>query len=208
MNLLWKGFAFWKIFVYFALANWKQFAIRIIPLWKHFEWLREYSRSHFVFIQGASERCCRMAHVLLGQFCCSLYIYEKAIVQIIIRADLVLIAPHRYSLRLHKAQRYCCTYCENSLILDTPTNTVGPRNALNYVLSPFRNYVLRHKTQQFPEYIFAIFLAFPTFAVLSIEKCRKFFQGAKRCLLAPWLFRAIFSWKIIAKTFGGYGKSP
>ena len=93
MNLLWKGFAFWKIFVYFALANWKQFAIRIIPLWKHFEWLREYSRSHFVFIQGASERCCRMAHVLLGQSCCSFIIYEKAIVQIIIRADLVLIAP-------------------------------------------------------------------------------------------------------------------
>ena len=136
MNLLWKGFAFWKIFVYFALANWKQFAIRIIPLWKHFEWLREYSRSHFVFIQGgASERCCRMAHVLLGQFCCSLYIYEKVIVQIIIRADLVLIAPHRYSLRLHKAQRYCCSYCENLLILDTPTNTVWPRNTLNYVLS-------------------------------------------------------------------------
>ena len=63
-----------------------------------------------------------------------IYIYEKAIVQIIIRADLVLIAPpHRYSLRLHKAQRYCCTYCENPLILGTPTNTVGPRNALNCV---------------------------------------------------------------------------
>ena len=62
------------------------------------------------------------------------YIYEKAIVQIIIRADLVLIAPHRYSLRLQKAQRYCGPYCENPLILDTPANIVGPRNALNYVL--------------------------------------------------------------------------
>ena len=56
----------------------------------------------------------------------------------------------------------------------------------------FRNHVLRHKTQQFPEYIFAIFLAFSTFAVLSTEKSRKFFQGAKRCLLAPCPFRAIF----------------
>ena len=166
------------------------------------------SRSHFVFIQGASERCCWMAHVLLGQFCCSLYIYEKAIVQIIIRADLVLIAPHRYSLRLHKAQRYCCTYCENPLILGTPTNIVGPRNALNYVQGSFRNHVLRHKTQQFPEYIFAIFLSFPIFALLSAAKSRKIFQGAKRCLLAPCLFRVNFSWKIIAKTFGGYGKSP
>ena len=34
-----------------------------------------------------------MAYVLLGQSCCSFIIYEKAIVQIIIRADLVLIAP-------------------------------------------------------------------------------------------------------------------
>ena len=143
--------------------------------------------------RGASERCCRMAHVLLGQFCCSLYIYEKAIVQIIIRADLVLIAPHRYPLHLHKAQRYCCPYCENPLILDTPTNTVGPRNSLNYVLGSFRNHVLRHKTRKIPPQFFAIFLVFPTFAVLSTEKSRKIFQGAKRCLLAPCLFRAIFS---------------
>ena len=122
------------------------------------------------------------------------HIYEKALVQIIIRADLVLIAPpHRYSLRLHKAQRYCCTYCENSLILDTPTNTVGPRNALNYVLGSSRNHVLRHKTRKIPPQVFAIFLAFPTFAVLSTEKSRKIFQGAKRCLLAPCPFRAIFS---------------
>ena len=34
-----------------------------------------------------------MAHVLLGQSYCLFIIYEKAIVQIIIRADLVLIAP-------------------------------------------------------------------------------------------------------------------
>ena len=160
------------------------------------------------FYTGASERCCRMAHVLLGQSCCSFIIYEKAIVQIIIRADLVLIAPHRYPLHLHKAQRYCCPYCENPLILDTPTNTVGPRNSLNYVLSSFRNHVLRHKTRKIPPQVFAIFLAFPTFAVLSTEKKSKNFQGAKRCLLASWLFRAIFSWKIIAKTFGGNGKSP
>lgn len=57
---------------------------------------------------------------------------------------------------------------------------------------PFRNHVLRHKTRKIPPQVFAIFLAFPTFAVLSIEKCRKFFQGAKRCLLAPCPFRAIF----------------
>ena len=136
------------------------------------------------------------------------YIDEKAVVQIIIRADLVLIAPHRYSLRLHKAQRYCWSYCENPLILDTPTNTVGPRNALNYVLSSSRNHVLRHKTRKIPPQVFAIFLAFPTFALLSAEKSRNFFQGAKRCLLAPCPFCAIFSWKIIAKTFGGNGKSP
>ena len=121
------------------------------------------------------------------------YIYEKAIVQIIIRADLVLIAPHRYSLRLHKAQRYCCPYCENPLILDTPANTVWPRNALNYVQGSSRNHVLRHKTRKIPPQVFAIFLAFPTFAVLSTEKSRKIFQGAKRCLLAPCPFRAIFS---------------
>ena len=143
--------------------------------------------------RGASERCCRMAHVLLGQFCCSFIIYEKAIVQIIIRADLVLIAPHRYPLHLHKAQRYCCPYCENPLILDTPTNTVGPRNSLNYVLGSFRNHVLRHKTRKIPPQVFAIFLAFLTFAVLSTAKSRKIFQGAKRCLLAPCTFRAIFS---------------
>ena len=41
--------------------------------------------------------------------------------------------------------------------------------------------------------VFAIFLAFSIFAVLSIEKSRNFFQGAKRCLLAPCPFRAIFS---------------
>jgi hypothetical protein len=117
---------------------------------------------------------------------------KKAVVQIIIRADLVLIATHRYSLHLHKAQRYCWSYCENPLILDTPPNTVGPRNALNYVLGSSRNHVLRHKTRKIPPQVFAIFLAFPTFAVLSIEKCRKFFQGAKRCLLAPCPFRAIF----------------
>ena len=72
----------------------------------------------------------------------------------------------------------------------------------------FWNHVLRHKTRKIPPQVFAIFLAFPTFAVLSTEKSRKFFQGAKRCLLAPCPFRAIFSWKIIAKTFGGNGKSP
>ena len=172
-----------------------------VASWIFTKSLRFYTGGFGTLLQNGA---CLVGAVLLF----IIYIYEKAIVQIIIRADLVLIAPHRYSLRLHKAQRYCCTYCENSLILDTPTNTVGPRNALNYVLSPFRNYVLRHKTQQFPEYIFAIFLSFPTFAVLSTEKSRNFFQGAKRCLLAPWPFRANFSWKIIAKTFGGNGKSP
>ena len=135
-----------------------------------------------------------MAHVLLGQFCCSLYIYEKAIVQIIIRADLVLIAPpHRYSLRLHKAQRYCCSYCENLLILDTPTNTVGPRNALNYVLGSSRNHVLRHKTRKIPPKVFAIFLSFPTFAVLSTEKKSNFFSGRKALSFSALSFsRKIF----------------
>ena len=93
---------------------------------------------------------------------------------------------------------------------DELTNTLGVERSANlcpyvYITAPlhknpaprpifsFRNHVLRHKTQQFPEYIFAIFLAFPTFAVLSTEKSRKFFQGAKRCLLAPCPFRAIFS---------------
>ena len=58
---------------------------------------------------------------------------------------------------------------------------------------PFRNHVLRHKTRKIPPQVIAIFLAFPTFAVLSTAKSRKFFQGAKRCLLAPCPFRAIFS---------------
>ena len=56
----------------------------------------------------------------------------------------------------------------------------------------FRNHVLRHKTRKIPSQVFAIFLSFPTFAVLSTEKSRKIFQGAKRCLLAPCPFRAIF----------------
>mgnify|MGYP004591392287 CR=1 FL=1 len=67
----------------------------------------------------------------------------------------------------------------------------------DFILSPafqrcLTNYNKFFK-KQFPEYNFAIFLAFPTFAVLSTEKSRKFFQGAKRCLLAPCPFRAIFS---------------
>ena len=54
------------------------------------------------------------------------------------------------------------------------------------------NHVLRHKTRKIPPQVFAIFLAFSTFAVLSTEKSRKKIQGAKRCLLAPCPFRAIF----------------
>ena len=106
------------------------------------------------------------------------YIDEKAIVQIIIRADLVLIAPHRYSLRLHKAQRYCCPYCENPLILGTPTNIVGPRNALNYVLGSSETMFFGIKPEKFRRR----FLPY-SYRFLPLPCCRpkksKIFSGRK-----------------------------
>jgi hypothetical protein len=54
-----------------------------------------------------------------------------------------------------------------------------PRNPTPRPIFSFRNHVLRHKTRKIPPQVFAIFLAFPTFAVLSTEKKSKIFSGRK-----------------------------
>ena len=105
------------------------------------------------------------------------YIYEKAIVQIIIRADLVLNSPHhRYSLRLHKAQRFCGPYCENPLILDTPANTVWPRNALNYVLGSFETMFFGIKPEKFRRRFLPYSYRFLPLPCCRPKKVEKFFR--------------------------------
>ena len=166
------------------------------------------SRSHFVFIKGASERCCWMAYVLLGQFCCSLYIYEKAIVQIIIRADLVLIAPPDILYICIKRKDTVVHIVRIRSFLILQQTLLGREMLLIMFWVPSETMFFGIKPEKSRRRFLPYSYRFLPLPCCRPKKSRKIFQGAKRCLLAPCPFRAIFSWKIIAKTFGGNGKSP
>ena len=67
-----------------------------------------------------------------------------------------------------------------------------PRNPTFRSQFSFRNHVLRHKTRKNPPQVFAIFLAFPTFAVLSTEKKSKNFSGRKALCFSALSFSRNF----------------